>query len=81
MHPVHMTTQTASPEATQPVAPANLAGVKEIAEALETRTTNVTTWITRRATNGFPTPLRQLAMGGVYDLEEVLAWRRGTTRS
>lgn len=51
----------------------DLGGVAEISETLGVPTTNVTTWMSRRAQNGCPEPIKQLQMGGVYDLE---AWRR-----
>jgi hypothetical protein len=53
-----------------------LGGVKELAEACDVRVTNVTTWINRREVNGFPEPVIQLAMGGVYSIDDVLDWRK-----
>ena len=49
---------------------------------------HITTWISRRedlyndagkvvrAANGFPLPIKQLGMGGVYDWGKVLPWVR-----
>jgi hypothetical protein len=61
---------------------ADLVGVAELADRLsrhagvEITRSNVTTWIHRRETqkNGFPLPVRQLAMGGLYSWVQVLAW-------
>ncbi len=54
-----------------------LVGVSEIARHFGVAKTNVTTWISRREKNGFPTPVIQLDMGGVYDLNDVDQWWRG----
>jgi hypothetical protein len=60
----------------------DLVGVAELATLLseaagvEITRSNITTWISRRDTqkNGFPAPVQQLAMGGVYSASAVLAW-------
>ncbi len=67
------------------VDPADLVGVKEMAERLGVPRSQVTTWISRREPtvengrvtrqpNGFPEPVQQLGMGGVYLWSEVVAW-------
>ncbi len=58
----------------------NLGGVAEIAEALGTRPTNVTTWIDRRAQNGCPEAIKQLRMGGLYDIEAWKTWAAARKR-
>lgn len=80
VHARHMQTVTAPKRAKNSrtkVPASDLVGVREIADRLNVRVTNVTTWINRRESNGFPEPVVQLAMGGVYDLVEVRAWRTG----
>lgn len=60
----------------------DLIGIAEIADRLTQRAgrevtrSNVTTWINRRETqkNGFPAPVRQLSMGGVYSWVQIAAW-------
>lgn len=52
-------------------------GVAEIAADLGVPRSTVSMWDARRRTNGFPEPVAELAMGPVYDLEEVRAWRQG----
>ena len=60
----------------------DLIGIAEVAERLtqhagrEITRSNVTTWINRRQTqkNGFPMPVRQLSMGGVYSWVSILEW-------
>ncbi len=55
--------------------PVTLVGVSEIARHFGVAKTNVTTWISRREKNGFPKPVIQLDMGGVYVLKDVEDWR------
>jgi hypothetical protein len=77
-----MSTMSASVKAGATVVASDLAGVAELAELLseaagvEITRSNITTWISRRETqkNGFPAPVQQLAMGGVYSIEQVLSW-------
>lgn len=59
--------------------PLKLGGVHEISQTLGVPTTNVTTWMSRRYQNGFPQPVKELAMGGVYDLDAVKAWHDAFT--
>lgn len=78
VHHVHMTTP-ATPPPTPRAVRANgdrlrLAGTAELSIELGVPTTNISTWMTRRDVNGFPLPLAQLGMGGVYDLDEVKEW-------
>lgn len=70
VHHGHMTT------ASEPVLvdASKLGGVHEIHLHLGVPTTNVTTWMSRRYQNGFPDPVKELAMGGVYDLDAVKVW-------
>lgn len=55
---------------------ADLVGVAEIAERLKVPRTTVSMWDARRASNGFPEPVKSLAMGPVYDFAAVKEWRR-----
>jgi len=60
------------------VDPDDLAGVAELAEQLSTEghtvaTTNVTTWMSRRATNHSPEPIKSFRMGTVHSIS---AWKR-----
>jgi hypothetical protein len=60
----------------------DLIGVAEIADRLskhagkEITRSNISTWINRRDTqkNGFPTPITQVSMGGIYSWVEILDW-------
>lgn len=51
-----------------------LVGVAEIAELVGVPKTNITTLMSRRESNGFPEPVAQLRMGGVFDRLEVVKW-------
>ncbi len=61
---------------------ADLVGVAEVAERLSLRAqreitrSNITTWINRRDVqkNGFPLPVTQLSMGGVYSWVAIAKW-------
>lgn len=53
----------------------DLAGVAEVATALGVSRTQVQTWDSRRARNGFPEPVARLACGPIYALSAVLEWR------
>jgi len=52
----------------------DLVGAREIADRLKVPRTTVSMWASRRATSGFPLPVAELAMGPVFDFEEVAAW-------
>jgi hypothetical protein len=58
------------------VAVDDLMGLSEIAALADTGKTNVSSWMDRRRVNGFPQPLVQLTMGGVYARSEVEPWLR-----
>lgn len=58
-----------------------LGGVKEVAAALGTNTTNVTTWMSRRASNGCPESVAPAGMGSIFDLNEWRRWHQGFTAS
>jgi hypothetical protein len=51
-----------------------LAGVAELARLFMVGRTTVTQWAARADRNGFPDPVARLAMGPVFDLDEVLDW-------
>jgi hypothetical protein len=51
-----------------------LAGVKEISDELGVLRTTISMWATRRQRSGFPEPVAMLAMGPIYDMDEVRAW-------
>ena len=51
-----------------------LVGVAEIAAAFGVPRTTVSMWAARRATSGFPQPVKALQMGPVYDMAEVRRW-------
>lgn len=53
---------------------ADLVGVAEIAERLRVPRTTVSMWAARRSANGFPAPVKPLAMGPVYDFGAVQRW-------
>jgi hypothetical protein len=61
---------------TTPEAP-TLVGVAEISARLGVPRTTVSMWDARRASNGFPAALTELAMGPVYDWSQVKAWHEG----
>jgi hypothetical protein len=52
----------------------DLVGVAEIARLKKVGRTTVTQWAARRHRNGFPKPVKALAMGPVYDRREIEAW-------
>lgn len=58
-------TETTSPK---------LVGVAEISAIHQVPRSTVSMWDARRATNGFPEPVADLAMGPVYNAAEVAAW-------
>lgn len=72
MHDERMNKTLLEPDTAKTV---TLVGVSEIAKHFGVAKTNVTTWISRREKNGFPEPVVQLDMGGVYDLADVEEWR------
>lgn len=51
-----------------------LAGVTEIAVAINVDRRRVSRWIERRDANNFPRPVRSLGMGDLYDLDQVITW-------
>ncbi len=51
-----------------------LVGVAEISALLGVPRSTVSMWDSRCATNGFPEPVQELAMGPVYDWPAVKAW-------
>jgi hypothetical protein len=51
-----------------------LAGVTELARLFLVGRSTVTQWAARRERNGFPLPVSVLAMGPIYDVNEVLTW-------
>ena len=51
----------------------NLAGVAEISEKYGVNRTTISMWDVNDR-HGFPKPIARLAMGPVYDLDEVDAW-------
>lgn len=55
-----------------------LGGVAEMAAEFGVLQTTASMWNDpeRRKTNGFPGPVARLAMGPVFDMEEVRAWYR-----
>lgn len=52
----------------------DLGGVAEVAEAFGVPRTTASMWANRRDMSGFPKPVKLLAMGPVYDMDEVRAW-------
>lgn len=57
-----------------PVDPDDLAGVAELAALFGVGRTTVSNWADRRDRIGFPSPVKRLAMGPVWDSQEVLRW-------
>jgi len=57
--------------------PRKLAGVAELARLFLVGRSTVTQWAARRDRNGFPEPVAVLAMGPVFDLDEVVEWYVG----
>jgi hypothetical protein len=51
-------------------------GVAEIAADLSVTKSNVGAWAERRRSTRFPSPVRELVMGNLYDLDEVRAWHQ-----
>jgi hypothetical protein len=51
-----------------------LVGIAELAGVFSVGRTTISNWYTRKATNGFPEPLADLAMGPVWDQDEVIEW-------
>jgi|1185.fasta_scaffold79613_1 hypothetical protein len=62
-------TRDALPETFRP------GGVTEVAAVLGVSTSQVTTWISRRETNGCPPPMWDSRMGTTYNLDDWLQWR------
>lgn len=54
----------------------DLGGVTEIKNEFGVGRNNVAMWAARRASNGFPEPVMVLAMGSLYDMDEVREWFR-----
>jgi transcriptional regulator with XRE-family HTH domain len=65
-----MTTQTIRPV---------LAGVAELAGLLGVRRTTISQWHSRQNQNDFPSPIAELAMGPVWDQDQVVNWYRDYT--
>jgi hypothetical protein len=53
-----------------------LAGIAELAVFLDVRPTTVSTWYQRQERTGFPEPVAILAMGPVWDRDQVVEWWR-----
>ena len=73
VHPEHMT-DTKNSRQLVAEAGIRLGGVKEVALALGTNPTNVTTWMHRRHTNGCPEAVADAGMGTIFDVNEWIAW-------
>lgn len=71
-----MVTMTTPASTTEP----KLVGVAEISALLNVPRSTVSMWDSRRATNGFPEPVEDLAMGPVYDWNEVKTWAQTRVR-
>lgn len=54
-----------------------LAGVAELSRVLGVGRTTVTQWAARRSASRFPEPVHVLAMGPLYDVDEVTRWYAG----
>ena len=54
--------------------PRHLVGVAEISALFLVGRTTVAMWHTRADRNGFPPLVAQLAMGPLWDVNEVIAW-------
>ena len=52
----------------------HLAGVAELADLFKVGRTTVSNWNDRRDRNGFPRPRVVLAMGPVWDIDQVVKW-------
>jgi eukaryotic-like serine/threonine-protein kinase len=77
---VHVTTPTPTRRRRLKV---RLGGVAEISEAHSINRTTISMWDVNNR-HGFPKPIARLAMGPVYDLDEVDAWftaRQGTAEA
>lgn len=53
-----------------------LAGVAELSDLLSVRRTTISQWHSRQNQNSFPDPIADLAMGPVWDQDEVVQWYR-----
>lgn len=58
-----------------------LGGVKEVAAVCRTNPTNVSTWMSRRHSNGCPEAVSEPGMGSIFDLNEWVAWHQTFTAS
>ena len=61
-----------------------IVGIREMLDMLHVRDSTLSNWVRQRimADNrgtGFPEPIRKLAMGPIWDAEEVRAWYRKYT--
>lgn len=56
----------------------HLAGPAEIAERLGTKPNTINQWKVRHS--DFPTPVRKLRHGEIWDMREVVAWATQTGR-
>lgn len=56
-----------------------LAGVAELSALLSVRRTTISQWHSRQHQNDFPNPVTELAMGPVWELDEVVAWYKRYT--
>jgi len=50
--------------------------VAELADLLSVRRTTISQWHSRQLQNDFPSPITDLAMGPVWDQDEVIEWYR-----
>ena len=71
-----MVTMPTPPSTAEPT----LVGVAEISGLLHVPRSTVSMWDSRRATNNFPEPVEDLAMGPVYRWSEVKAWAQDRIR-
>lgn len=58
----------------------DLVGVREIADRLGVPRTTASMWILRAASNGFPAPVKRLAMGPLFDWRDVESWHQASAR-
>lgn len=61
-----------TPERVSPLS--DVVGNREVAELLGTTRKHVPMLAARRASNGFPEPLKVLACGPLYSAREIRAW-------
>ncbi len=77
VHTGHMATPKKSTREKLATQGIRLGGVREVAAALGTNPTNITTWMSRRHQNGCPESIADARMGSIFDINEWITWHEG----